>query len=91
MIIRAWPRTVASANAPVLLAGGDDVRADVAESDEPAVLLERREAREPAARDVLEEDALDRLLRTEGEHLVEGGRRPTRTVGSISGAATPQR
>ena len=69
-----------------VLAGGDDVRADVAETDDPAVLLERREAREAAARDVLEEDAFDRLLRTEGEHLVEGGRhRPHDRI--ISGGA----
>ena len=46
----------------------------MAEREEPAVLLERREAPEPAAPDVLEEDALDRLLRTEDEHLVERGR-----------------
>jgi hypothetical protein len=44
----------------------------VAERDEASAPLERREAAEPAARDVLEEDALDRLLRTEGEDLLEG-------------------
>ena len=34
----------------------------MAEPDEPAVLLEPHEAAEPPARDVLEEDALDRIL-----------------------------
>ena len=58
------------------LAGRDDVRADVAERDEPAVALERGEAAEPAPRDVLEEDALDRVLRAEGEDLVERRERP---------------
>jgi hypothetical protein len=53
------------------LAGRNDVRADVAERDQPVVALERREATEPATRDVLEEDALDRLLCTEVEDLVE--------------------
>jgi hypothetical protein len=44
----------------------------VAEGDELAVaVLERREASEAATRDVLEEDPLDRLLRAEGEDLVE--------------------
>jgi len=43
----------------------------VAERDEPAVLAQPGEAPEPAPRDVLEEDALDRLLRAEGEDLVE--------------------
>ena len=71
MIMRAWPRAVASANARAALAGRDDVRADVAERDERAVALERGEAAEPAPRDVLEEDALDRLLRAEGENLIE--------------------
>ena len=53
------------------LAGGDDVRADVAERDKPAAPLERGEAAEPAPRDVLEEDTLDRLLRAEREDLLE--------------------
>jgi hypothetical protein len=53
------------------LAGGDDVRTDVAERDERAVSFERGEAPEPAPRDVLEEDALDRLPRAEAENLVE--------------------
>jgi hypothetical protein len=43
----------------------------VAEGDERAVTPERGEAAEPAPRDVLEEDALDRLLRAEGENLLE--------------------
>jgi hypothetical protein len=52
--------------------GRDDVRADVAEGREPPVVgLDRGEAPEPAPRHVLEEDALDRLLRTEVQHLLE--------------------
>jgi hypothetical protein len=43
----------------------------VAEGDELAAVLERGEASEPASRDVLEEDALDRLPRAEVEDLVE--------------------
>jgi hypothetical protein len=43
----------------------------VAEGDELAVVLECGEAPEPAARDVFEEDALDRLPRAEGKYLVE--------------------
>jgi hypothetical protein len=53
------------------LARRNDVRADVAERNEPVVALERREPTKPAPRDVLEEDALDRLLCTEVEDLVE--------------------
>jgi hypothetical protein len=53
------------------LTGRDDVRTDMAERDERAVALEREEAAEPAPRDVLEEDTLDRLLRAEGENLLE--------------------
>ena len=53
------------------LARRNDVRADVAERDQPLVALERGEATEPAPRDVFEEDALDRLLCTEVEDLVE--------------------
>ena len=52
-------------------AGRDDVRAHVAEGSQPSVLGGRAEAAEPAARDVLEEDALDRLLCAEVEDLVE--------------------
>ena len=56
------------------LAGRHDVRADVAERGEPAVVTQRRdEAAEPAPRDVLEEDALDGRARAELEHLI--GRR----------------
>jgi hypothetical protein len=51
-------------------AGGNEVRADVAERPEPTVPLHRREAAEPAARDVLEEDALDGVLRAEREDLL---------------------
>jgi len=43
----------------------------VAERNQPVVTFERREATEPATRDVLEEDALDRLLCTEVEDLVQ--------------------
>jgi hypothetical protein len=43
----------------------------VAERDETLVALERREPAEPAARDVLQEDALDRVLCTEVEDLVQ--------------------
>jgi hypothetical protein len=53
------------------LAGRDDVRADVTERDEPSLMAEAREAPEPAPRDVLEEDALDPLLRAEGQDLLE--------------------
>ena len=53
------------------LARRHDVRADVAERNESAVVLERGEATEAAARDVLEEDTLDRRLRAEGEDLLE--------------------
>src|SRR5262249_30091034 len=54
-------------------AGGHDVRADVAERREAAVPLQRGEASETSARDVLEEDALDPLLGAEIEDLVERG------------------
>jgi hypothetical protein len=53
------------------LAGRDDVRAYVAERNERAVPLERGEPAEPAQGDVLEEDALDRLLRAERKDLLE--------------------
>jgi hypothetical protein len=43
----------------------------VAEGDEGAGALERREATEPAPRDVLEEDALDRSRGAEAEDLLE--------------------
>jgi hypothetical protein len=43
----------------------------VAERDEVAGALERREAAEPAPRDVLEEDALDRSRGAEAEDLLE--------------------
>ena len=48
---------------------GDDVRAEMAERDELAALARRREAPEAAARDVLEEDALDRIVRAEAQDL----------------------
>ena len=53
-------------------AGWDDVRTGVAERDETAVLGHSREAAQAAARDVLEEDALDRVLRAVREDLLEG-------------------
>jgi len=43
----------------------------VTQRDEFAVARKSREASEPAPRDVLEEDALDRLLCTEVEDLLE--------------------
>jgi hypothetical protein len=43
----------------------------VAERRETLVAAERGEPAESAARDVLEEHTLDRLLRAEGEDLVE--------------------
>jgi hypothetical protein len=43
----------------------------VAERDEPVLRRDGGEAAEPAARDVLEEDALDRLLGAEREDLLE--------------------
>jgi hypothetical protein len=43
----------------------------VAERDQPSVAGERGEAAEPAPRDVLEEDALDRLFGAEAESLFE--------------------
>jgi hypothetical protein len=43
----------------------------VTERDQPAVAFERGEATEPTTRDVLQEDALDRLLCTEVEDLVQ--------------------
>ena len=52
-------------------ARGDEVRADVAERDQPAALPEPREAPETPTGDVLEEHALDRILGAEGEDLVE--------------------
>ena len=47
------------------------VRPQVAQSHEPAAALDAGEPPEPAPRDVLEEDALDRLLPAEVEDLVE--------------------
>jgi hypothetical protein len=43
----------------------------MAEREQPAVVLERREAPEAPPPDVLEEDALDRLLCAEVEDLVQ--------------------
>jgi hypothetical protein len=49
----------------------NDVRADVAERDQRAPALERGEASEAAPGDVFQEDALDRILCTEVEDLLE--------------------
>jgi hypothetical protein len=43
----------------------------MAERDQPLVAFERGEATQPTPGDVLEEDALDRLLGTEVEDLLE--------------------
>ena len=43
----------------------------MAERGQPLVAFERGEATEPASRDVFQEDALDRLLCTEVEDLLE--------------------
>jgi hypothetical protein len=43
----------------------------VAERDQRLVARDRGELPEPATRDVLEEDTLDRILRTEVEDLLE--------------------
>ncbi len=71
MIMRACPRAVASANALQLSPDGTTFAPTWQSAIEPVVALERGEAAEPAARDVLEEDALDRLLRAEVEDLFE--------------------
>ena len=85
----ARPRpTPPSAKAP-LRAGRDEVRADVAERDEPAAFLERDEAAEPAPGNVLEEDALDRILRAEGEDILE--RRAASRAGTRDDGAPPAR
>jgi hypothetical protein len=54
-----------------VLARRHDVRTDVTQCDELVIARDRREATQPASRDVLEEDALDRILRTEVEDLFE--------------------
>ena len=59
--------------APAIAPGGDDVRADVAERGQAPVLGEGAEAAQPPPRDVLEEDALDRVLGAELEDLLEPG------------------
>ncbi|MDP9262505.1 MAG: hypothetical protein M3O89_11085 [Actinomycetota bacterium] len=43
----------------------------MAERDQALVTFEPREATKPASRDVFQEDALDRLLCTEVEDLLE--------------------
>ena len=54
------------------LARRDDVRARVAEGDETAAFLDPAEAAEAPPGDVLEEDALDRVLRAVLEDLLQG-------------------
>jgi hypothetical protein len=49
----------------------DDVHADVAERGQLPPVLDAREASEPPSGDVLQEHALDRILRAEGENLPE--------------------
>ena len=71
MIIRAWPRGDGAGERGAAAARGHDVRPDVAERGELPAFRERGEASEPAARDVLEEHALDRLLGAEREDVVE--------------------
>jgi hypothetical protein len=51
--------------------GGADVHPEMAESLQAAVSGDREKAPEPTAGDVLEEDALDRVLGAEGENLTE--------------------
>jgi hypothetical protein len=53
------------------LAGRDDVGAEVAEGGQATVVLDRPKAPKASPRHVLEEDALDRILRAEVEDLVE--------------------
>ena len=70
--MRAPLRPAASAKTAQPLSRRNDVRADVAQRLDPPIRPDdRREAAEPSPRDVLEEDALDRLLGAEREHLVE--------------------
>ena len=59
--------------APAIRAGGDDVRADVAESGQAAVVGEGAEPAQPPPSDVLEEDALHGVLGAELEDLLEPG------------------
>src|SRR5439155_13521827 len=54
-------------------AGRDDVRAYVAERGQPPLALDAAEASEAAPGDVLEEDALDRILGAEDEDLLDVG------------------
>src|SRR5579884_2417062 len=80
-------------------AGRDEVRAEVAEGRERPVRARRRlEATEAAARDVLEEDPLDRVARAELEHLLvgrldraHGGRLEPRPGRALLAAPVPAR
>jgi hypothetical protein len=51
----------------------NDVRAHVAERDQPPIVGDSPEATEPATGDVLEEDALDRIVGAERQNRVKGG------------------
>jgi hypothetical protein len=53
------------------VAGRDEVGPDMTQRDEAPLVLEPDETAEPAAGDIFEEDALDRLLGTEGQDLRE--------------------
>ncbi len=59
--------------APAIGTGGDDVRADVAESGQATVVREGTEPAQPPSGDVLEEDALHGVLGAELEDLLEPG------------------
>ena len=65
------PRAVDAGERAAAAPRRNEVRADVAERAQPAVLGEPGEAAEPAPGDVLEEDALDRVLGAEGQDLVQ--------------------
>ena len=62
----------------------DDVRADVAERGQPSVPGHGAEPTEAATGDVLEEHALDRVVRAELEDLVEGRGRSARLPGCFA-------
>ena len=59
--------------APAIRPGRDDVCADVAEGGQATVVREGAEPAQPPSGDVLEEDALHRVLGAELEDLLEPG------------------
>ena len=62
----------------------------VSDPFEPAVgALERAEAPEAPPRDVLEEDALDRVLGAEREHLLEAGTNEARHLRILTDRVPP--